>query len=64
MNATPKEIIQSLRYLAEWFDNPNRSPTIYSRFGVPGMILRDLAVEVEKTFSSDKGTAQCRTRTG
>lgn len=48
----PGALAARLRELAEWFDNPNLSPLIRTPHGTPGMLLRDIASEVEKTRDS------------
>lgn len=58
--AHSSEAIAILRELAEWFDNPNRSPLVMTRYGVPGMLLRDIASELEKTIAAKAPNADFR----
>ena len=51
--APPAVTPEQLRAMAEWFDNPNQSPTFSvvidgTRF-TPGYLLRCIATELEKT---------------
>lgn len=41
--------IETLETLAEWFDNPNQSPSIFLSEGrTPAMVLREIIAKLKK----------------
>jgi len=49
---TEARVVKLLFSLGEWFDSPSKSPLIRTRAGTPGMALREIASELEKTAAA------------
>ncbi len=47
-----EHVLRQLHMLAQWFDDPKRSPLVRTDKGTPGTLLRGISIELVKTLAS------------